>query len=67
MPTIPVDFNVARSPFSAGDIRAEANPAAFAAKGAAVEQAGAQVSAEGQQFANYYGEAIRQKQAANLT
>lgn len=66
MPTIPLDVNPGRSPFQAGDIRAEANPQAMAQAGQGLEAAGAQVSAEGQQFANYYAQALRQKQAANL-
>jgi hypothetical protein len=67
MPQIPADFRVDRSPFAAGDIRAEANPAAFAAAGRGLAEAGQAISEEGQRWGAQYAEALRQKQAANLT
>lgn len=66
MPVIPADFRVDRSPFAAGDIRAEASPQAFAERGRGLAEAGLAVSEEGRQFAAQYADALRQKQAADF-
>jgi len=66
MPVIPTDFNPGRTPFAAGELRAEASPAYFGIAGAATAAGGEQISAEARQFATQYADAIRQKTASNL-
>ena len=67
MPVIPVDFQVGRTPFAAGDIRAQASPGAMAQPGQALAQAGGEVAGAANQFGERYAQAIRQKQASDLS
>src|SRR5215471_3104931 len=66
MPVIPTDFTVGRSPFTAGEIQARISPEAMAVPGQARYQAASEIGREATQWADMYGQALRQKQSSEL-
>jgi len=66
MPVIPEDPTVGRSPFSAGDLQAHADPTAFSQTGAAEAQGGQEVANVAEQFVKQYGDARANTAANNI-